>query len=796
MKSFYKIPESIKNDIALYRENVQKFLKGKIHPTQFRGQRVPIGVYEQRINNTYMMRVRIPAGGITPDQMAGVAELGKKYGNGILHMTTRQDIQIHRVRLEDTPEIMDGLLKIGLTTKGGGGNTVRNITACCDSGVCEEEIFDVSPFAIALTEHMIKDQRSYLLPRKFKIAFSGCKRDCAYATVNDVGFIGAEREIDGKNVKGFRVYAAGGMGASSKAAQKLEDFITLNEAADVCDAIKRVFDKNGNRKNRHKARLRFLIEELGKNEFIKRYRQELELIKKDGGTILDIKDMKVTPSAVADGSKSGKPAEPRNDRFDKWIKQNISPQRQKGYHSVKIRLPLGDIPSDILLSLAGLVEKYGEGAIRASQDQNLLLRWVHESELTELFAELNKINIPLTGAPVRDIVCCAGASTCRPGICLSRGMAEAVSSEFEGQNMNLDLLNDVQIKISGCPNACGQHPIAHIGLFGAARRVGEKLAPYYTIMLGGRVEEGKTAPGENIGISHAKNTPKIISEFLDYYTENAERFSDFYEYIEKDGKELMIALLNKYSAVPSYEEDKNYYIDWGAGEEFSLAGRGPGECGAGVFDMIEVDLNEARVSVDSALHSENPAPYLYQAINRSSRALLVTRGVEAKSDIDVYECFEKEFIKSGLVNSRFAKLMFMAAEYKKGNLRDQALMQECEAVKELVSDVRTLYNAMDDSLQFKKPIEKKSQNYQDDNKAQENFGIEAMDLRGVKCPFNYVKAKLKLETMDIGENVEFYLDDGEPIRNVPNSLKNDGQKILKMEKTDDGYYRLMVKKNC
>lgn len=799
MKSFYNLPEDLEKDIEVYRSEIESFLRGEIHPTQFKGKRVPRGVYEQRTNNTYMMRIRIPAGGITPVQLEKVSELSKKYGNGILHITTRQDIQLHWIKLEDTPDIMLELLEVGFTSKGGGGNTLRNITACYDAGVCDKEIFDVAPYNIALTEYLIKDPRSFNLPRKFKIAFSGCSSDCSFATVNDLGFVAAQRSINGKKENGFRVYVAGGLGHKSRVAKILEDFIPLSEVGNVSEAIMRLFDKYGNRKNKHKARLRFLFEKFGGDEFMKRYRDYLSNVKKEGSVKLEIREIK-TPSGIpepppnltADVSKSSA----EDGTYNRWLSQNVFPQKQEDFFYMKIFLELGHISAEQMKKMAGVVRNSKEGTIRSTHDQNLVFRWVHRSELKALYGELKKIGLNRPGAKtVENITCCAGASTCRPGICLSRGLSNAISDIFKKESKIIQSIDNLKIKISGCPNACGQDPIGQIGLYGVARRVGGRMVPHYMITLGGRVEEGKTALGEKIAMAPSKDMPYIILEFLKDYKLNGKK-GDFYEYIENRGRKVLKGLLEKYESVTSFE-DKKYFIDWEAEEEFTLAGRGPGECGAGVLDMMEVDLKEAKHSISRAEEilnkGGNPVDELYQAINNSSRALLIARGLEASSDTEAFEYFDELFINTGLVDKKFRKIMQIAAESNNnGNLNEEALIKNFASIKEFTEAVADLYDSMDDSLQFR--AEKSKQEAEKATKTEAKTEVRLLDLKGVKCPFNYVKAKLQLEIMETGALLELFIDDGEPIINVPTSLKNDGQEILEMEKTDTGHYRLLVKK--
>jgi sulfite reductase (ferredoxin) len=506
--------------------------------------------------------------------------------------------------------------------------------------------------------------------------------------------------------------------------------------------------------------------------------------------------------ATADNGKSKGNLLLKDDEIKEWACQNLKKQKQEGFYSVKIRVPLGEIKAELAEKFSLFLETFGKLGVIATHDQNFLLPWVKEEEVEAVYNELKNIDSSWVGAAITDLLCCAGASTCRLGICLSRGLSEATSKDINKLSNKIDA-KDVKINVSGCPNACGQHPIGNIGVVGAARRKGSHMAPFYMVMLGGRVHEGKTAFGKEIGFSHAKYIPLVLSEFLASYISVKERYTDFFDYVEKAGTASMKALLEKYSSVPDYEEDKSFYSDWGSDEEFSLAGRGAGECGAGVFDMIEVDLHEgaeAAIRANEIIESksaEKPAPLLYEAINKASRALLVTRGIDVVDDLEAFNSFEKEMIEGGYIEGKFSRLLFMAAEYKKGNLTDKPIIENSALIKELVSNVKSLYDSMDESLRFKKLDEVKHPAESSADAAKtvtDKQKIPLLDLRGVACPFNYVKTKLKLELMEVNEELEIYLDDGPPIKNVPNSLKNDGQDILKMEKTNAGYFDLIIKK--
>ncbi len=797
IKGLYNIPHEVLEDISLYSAEVERFLKGELAPERFKPFRVARGIYAQRGQETYMVRIKVPAGGLTPRQMDVIAELSKRYGNGIPHVTARQDVQLHWVKIEDTVKCMRGLSEVGLTTKGGGGNTVRNITACPDSGVCDREAFDVAPYAIALTEYYLTHPRWSHLPRKFKIAFSGCSDDCALATINDVGFIAVKRSVDGGVQEGFRMYAAGGMGAWSRVATLMEDFVPADEVLYYAEAVRNIFDKHGNRRNKHKARLRFVIERFGEDEFRRMLKKEVERLKEEG---LDEINLRPVPKLRDPLSEEPKPVEGaiEDEGYKLWRRTNVRPQKQEGFYYAKIRLDIGDITAEKFKALANVVRSLGEGTVRTTQDQNLVIRWLREEELPALYLKLKELELsePRAGG-IDDVLCCPGASTCNLGICLSRHMSPVIKDELQKSGLDLERLHDVDIKISGCPNSCGQHPIGAIGLHGAARRSGERMAPHYEVLVGGRVEEGRTRLAEPLGFVPAKNIPSLLKDFLSLYLEERKEDEDFHAYIDRRGRDDLKSFVSKWSRMPDYEEDRSYYIDWGAEEEFSLAGLGPGECGAGMFDMIEADMDDARKHIKMAEElldkGANASEDLFKALVLSAKALLITRGLEPAGDFEALKAFEESFIEKGLAPERFSGLEKKGAAFFSGLLDEKGQRDGLAFVKEFFDAIEKLYESMDDNMKF--PGEKEAAAAQVKEKGAAPEGAdEFMDLRGVKCPINYVKAKIKLETMDVGKTLLLYLDEGEPIRNVPSSLKNDGQEILRMEKRGE-YYELLVKKN-
>ncbi len=740
---------------------------------EFRVFRVPRGVYEQRESDTYMLRARCPAGMVLPHQMRALAAATKRYGNGVLHVTTRQDVQVHRVLLKDIHPALVDLHAAGVSTKGGGGNTVRNITACFDAGVCGKEVFDPTAYAVAVTEHLLPDPLSYQLPRKYKIAFSGCGKDCAGATVNDLGFVASQRG----NVRGFMVFVGGGMGAISRVGELLEEFISAEEAHLAAEAVKRVFDQHGNRRNRRHARIRFLIEDIGLPRFRELYAAELQALRTSGSVKLNVRPIAPQPPSSSGRGACGEGI-PAPD-FEPWLKRYAEPQRQGGYFLVHIPLFLGDIEADRFEQLAVVVAEYGEGVLRTTQQQNLVLRWIHENELPTVHAQLKVLGLAGMESPLfSNMIACAGASTCRLGICLSRGIAKAIRGKLSADGTNLEGLDALRINISGCPNSCGRHPLADIGLFGAARRANGQLVPQYVLQLGGRVGVGRTRLAQGQLAVPARNVPDLIAELLVAFRRSP-HFPDFARFADADGREIGQTLAARYEPVPEFNGHKEYYCDWDASELFSLAGRGPGECGAGVFDLIELDLQSARDAIQGSR--------LFEATVLAARALLVTRGEQPDGEAEALELFTRLFLAEGLVEPSYGVLIGIAKAAAKTPSAAAAL-EPGEAAK-FLERIEKLYADMSTSLRFKP--EPPAAVVAAPPAATSPAEREA-DFRGVICPLNYVKTKMVLAAMKSGSVLSVLLD--EPgSRNVPASVEKDGHSVLSIDRQEQ-HWRVRIRK--
>ncbi len=841
MDKSYELPRDLGADLDKLGEYVAQFKAGDLSPEAFRSRRVPQGVYEQRLDGRHMLRVRLPAGVLLPDQLRKCAKVARAYGDGRLHITTRQDIQVHDILIDGIQPALRELAEANLSTKGGGGNTVRNIMGCADAGVCPHEVIDVAPHVVSLTEFMLADPLSFQMPRKFKIAFSGCSEDCIGAGVNDVAFIAKQ----GPEGPGFAVYTGGGMGSRPRISELLEKFVPASEAHLVAQAIKRVFDQHGNRKNKNRARLRFLVSEIGFDGLRTLYREELARLRSEAPVAPALRPMTVPVSTEP------KAAQPRSEGFDAWYASNVSEQKQAGFFMVTLALRNGDLTSGLAEQLADVVGDFGEGVLRTTPSQNVMIRWVHEQELPGLHRALQALRLAPADSPVeRELIACTGTATCRLGICRSPALAEQVHRALDKAGLDLADAKELTLNINGCPNACGRHPIGAIGLHGKARRIGGRLVPTYVMQLGGRVGEGKTRLAEGAENLPARNAPEVIVELLQSFR-NSDQYPDFHAFLDDGGGRARAAeIVAGYSDVPGFEDDSSFYYDWGAQEEFSLAGRGAGECSAGVFDLIRVDLSSAR---DALAESK-----LLTATALGARAMLITQGEDVKDHVESLTLFATLFIDAGHVDASFRDLIEDARQRAAGGQAGEELSSGADRVAALIAEVETLYENMDQSLRFHRTNEAaaadeasataaattnstKTGGVQEGGGSQQGGGTQraggtreasgtqkaggarkasaatkasdAMkdraatqsndtmkdfpvdreaDFRGITCPLNYVKTKMLLAQMQTGQTLSVLLDEAGG-KSVPRSAEKDGHEVVLEQQRGDRWLVLVRK---
>ena len=784
------IPEEVKREIETFAAEVERLNRGEVGDDDFKRFRLQQGIYGQRQDGEQMVRTKLPAGKITSEQMRCMADFAEKYSHGVLHITTRQDIQLHYVKINDVPQGLEDLAQAGITTREACGNTVRNVTACHKAGTCSTEVFDVTPYAMAVSKYLLRRDLTQNLPRKFKISFGGCS-GCGLAPIHDIGLKAVIRDENGKEVRGFRALIGGGLGSFPHAALPLTNFIPENHLLRMCEALVAVFDKYGDKKNRNKARFKFVLDKLGLEKIKELYNEEFAALEKNTYAPIQI-DEEEDPLLPEYQS-----VDCDNDpEFQLWKSRNIDAQKQKGFHNVQIKLVLGDFSILQARALANIAENFAGGKLVATVNQNLMIPWVKENAFGNLFTELKKIDLHKAGTEeIRDITCCPGSETCNLGITASRGLVDNLNKDMENGFKTSKDLDHISIKASGCPNSCGQHHIASIGFHGGAKKLNGILTPHYEILLGGRVSEDKVVFGTSVIKIPAKNAPEAMKSCINDYKNNKQGEETFGEYFDRMGKGHFRELLEPLKNLPDIELSPESYIDYGSTEKFSLEDRGQGECAGAVTDMITDRITEAeRAHFQGKLSLEKQSikdagDHARRSVIASARALLVTEGMDFNDDWECLKKFQSLVIDMEIVSAKYAKLIDNFEKYPEASDEKTAdwwiseaglLVEECKAVQEKMQSDKSLRIRVggDD------PKEKASGS---------SDTLASIDLLGVKCPFNYVKTKIKLETMASGSILEVLLDDGEPSQNVPKSIKNDGHKIISLIE-QQGHYKLTIEK--
>ena len=573
------IIEYFPSEIEEFEGGVKRFQAGDWDPTDFMAFRLRQGIYGQRQPDVHMFRIKIPFGGMTADQFDMVGEIVSAYAplnKG--HVTTRENIQLHHIPLDNAAQIMRMLASVGLTTREACGNTVRNVTGCELAGVCAGEPFDVTPYAAAYSRYFVRHPFTQSMPRKIKTAFSGCDNDCAITGIHDVGFL--PRVQDGQ--KGFKMVMGGGTSIMPRIAPTLYEFVPAEDYLRVTEAALRVFhDSDELRRSRMKARVKFLIDRIGMDAY--RDLVEEQLAEDWAQRSFDPTGLLFIDDEQADApSLDGKYATPEaNSEYERWLTTNVRPQKQAGYHAVTVKLPLGDIQAHQFHQLADLTRKYGASRARLTHQQNLAVRWVPENALYEVWQQLNEIGFGDSGAmEITDVVSCPGTDSCKLGITSSMGLGRAVSDAVEVIDKEEDpLIRKMHIKMSGCPNGCGQHHIADIGFHGAAAKGPGGQVPAYELFLGGGFENGDTRIGLRVKTKvPAKMMPNALRKVLDFY--KAERADDeiFRDFAARVGPESFEPILAEFKDIPELNrESLDMYIDWSKTAKYILE-RGEGEC--------------------------------------------------------------------------------------------------------------------------------------------------------------------------------------------------------------------------
>lgn len=799
------LPGQIIKEIEAFDREIKRLENNEIPEEKFKKFRLQQGIYGQRQKGVQMVRVKIPSGLLNAEKLRTLADLVEAYSTGKGHITTRQDFQFHFVKLSNVPTILTRLAEVGLTSREACGNTVRNVTSCHWAGSCPTELFDVTPMAETVAYHLLRNPINQDLPRKFKISFSGCKSECGLAAIHDIGFIAESREQNGTTEYGFRVYAGGGLGSSPKLAKLYSEFLPFDEVLPTCEAMLKVFDANGDRKTRSKARMKFVLEKWGMEKFKEAVAKEMAIFK-------EIKKVYPPLRAAANGALPmvglemqvplGLQTVSHTSIPSGWIKTNVRPMSGNSKVAVQVRLPLGDITAAELRGLADVVDQFAPQALRATHQQNFVLFGVDPASLPDLYKALNNLSLAASGAETAmDVIACPGADSCQLALTSSMGVGAAISEAFEQTKTDGSDLTGLRIRISGCPNSCAQHHIAGIGLHGVAKKINGKLVPHYQFHLGGGVDADAPALGKQTIKVPAKNVPKAVMEVTRIFRENRQDGEAFNNFVKRYGANTIANQLTRFTEIPTPDVAPEYYRDYKAEGDFHLDDLGPGECAGGVIDMIENLLRTARQSLEEA-HLEMSRGRedlaidpLKNGILRACRALLIPFGVDSTDDNEILKQFQHKVVEQGILSERFE-----AFTQSLGQWIDFDSAVDLQAHLDLadlfLAECKDAYDQMDASMKLKKSVaipEIPSNGAPSQTPSKSKADV-FLDLSGVACPMNFVKTKLQLEDMDAGQILEVIIDDGAPKDNVPRSTEAEGHKILELSRTPDNHYKLVIEK--
>src|SRR3984885_1415556 len=618
-----KIPDDLAREVNAFETDIALRKQGKIDERVFAETRLRRGTYGQRYDNGQrydgarfqemkypsgeltkgpstmwdapgMQRIKIPGGGLNADQLETMAELAEEYSDDIAHVTTRQDFQLHYIHIDDTPSLMRRLGVSGITTREACGNSVRNVTACPYAGVCQDEVFDVTPYSRALAKFLLGHPDCQNFGRKFKPAFSGCAQHaCGLTSMHDIGFIAVTRDENGEQKRGFQTFVGGGLGAVPYMAKLFDDFVPVEEILPLTQAVARVFARLGEKKNRARARIKFLVQDLGIEKFKELVAEERKTLTADPrwtDYLRDAEEFHETPLRPG-----GKAPLLGTESFQRWVKTNTRAQKQEGYTVVTITLPLGDITSKQLRSLADISRRFTKETIRSTVEQNIVLRWVSLSDLPELHKALEAAGLGAPGAgSIVDIAACPGTDTCKLGISSSRGLAAELRKQLAEKSFQLDdSVVKLHIKISGCFNSCGQHHVADLGFYGVSRKMSGYAVPHFQVVLGGEWENNGASYGLPTIAIPSKRIPEVVSRLTDRYAANRKSGESFKEFVARTGKVELKRMLEDLARPPADLSDRSIFQDWGDPREYTLADIGVGECAGAVVSSVEFDLAAA-----------------------------------------------------------------------------------------------------------------------------------------------------------------------------------------------------------
>ena len=636
----------VEKDIIKLGQKIQAFKEGTLAEDKFKALRLARGVYGQRQQGVQMIRIKLPFGKVTPTQLRRICEVSDEYSTGKLHITTRQDIQIHYVSLDRTPQLWADLEKDDITLREACGNTVRNVTASAIAGIDKNEPFDVAPYADLIYRYFLRKPFGQELGRKIKIAFSSSEEDDAYTFIHDFGFIPKIKNENGIEIKGFKVLVGGGLGAQPFLAHVAFDFLPASEIIPFMEASIRIFDRYGERNSRNKARMKYLIGKLGIDEFVRLVQLESKAVQYNPEVDFILFEQQLDYQTPENSISIENILNQSNDlSFNEWLKTNVIEQKQTGFFAVYVKVQLGDFTTEQARLLATITEKYASNDIRFTIDQSLLLKFVKSQDLVELYTALKAIGLGDSGYnSLADVTACPGTDTCNLGISNSTTVAKVIEDLIRAEYPELVYEQSIKIKISGCMNSCGQHGLAHIGFHGSSMKVEKSTLPALQVLLGG----GKSGDGlgriaEKVIKLPSKRVLDIIRTLLNDFFEN-QREENFNEYYDRQGNKYFYDILKPLADLSTIKEED--FIDWGNEEKFKTE-IGVGECAGVIIDLVATliyDAEEKLNNAKSTLENGSFADSLYHSYSagiHAAKAILIENKVHCNTHAGIIADFDK-----------------------------------------------------------------------------------------------------------------------------------------------------------
>lgn len=682
----------VEKDIVELERKIRLFREGKIDEEKFRSLRLARGVYGQRQPGVQMIRIKLPYGRVTGNQLKRICEVSEKYSTGKLHITTRQDIQIHYVSLDETPQLWADLERDDVTLREACGNTVRNVTASEVAGIDPTEPFDVTPYADAVFRYFLRNPVCQEMGRKFKMAFSSSDEDTALSYLHDLGFIPKVRVEEGKELRGFKVLLGGGLGSQPRHADVIADFLRIDELIPFIEGVLRVFDRHGERARRLKARMKFLINEIGVESFLQLVEEEKKALPYKSYPI-DVDDFEA--SKTLPNPQVPDIAEPLDLSYEQWKATNIIPQKQQGYVAIGVKVLLGDFTTDQARAIGELAQQYANNEIRFTLRQNFLIRDVKEELVPFFYQELKKIGLADYGYnSLGDITACPGTDTCNLGIASSTGIARELEKVIAAEYPQYLTNKELTIKISGCMNACGQHNMAHIGFQGMSLKAGKTVFPALQVLLGGgTLGDGRGRFADKVIKIPSKRGPQALRVLLDDFAQYQEEGEDFLHYYDRKGQMYFYDILKSLTLTDTLTEEDQ--VDWGNEEAYKVA-VGVGECAGVVIDLVATLLLEAREKLDLSKEAfvekrwSDSIYHTYAALVNAAKAILLSENKSTNSYANIVNLFDETFVDTGkiILERTLKEISYQINQTEPSEAFAQSYFEDAGKVFEAISSYR------------------------------------------------------------------------------------------------------------